>query len=227
MNGVIEYYEAPPPDYKEVFCAGLICRVPIPFVLGKPQNRILLDYQDIKNPANCNYRLENTDLSDYDPRKDKPLRHLNLDADSFLLANGYKFRPCVILSDPIKSEFRAPGDQGFLVVPLYSVHDPAGAYKDYIDREMVMRAQAYQFNNIFYMPESSPFDIRESFARVDRIEFVKLEHFSPKPVKLTAKAIDLLRQWAWYYQGCPILDNSLEEYMAKARTELDARLGAS
>jgi hypothetical protein len=225
MNGVIEYYEAPPHDYREDFFAGLICRAPIPYVLGRSQHRIILESLDTKNPANCTYRLENTDLSDYDPRNDRPLRHLNLDTDSFLLSIGFKFRHCIILSDPIISEFKAPGDQGFLVVPMYSVHDPAGAYKDYIDREMVMRAQAYQFNNVFYMPESYSFDIRESFARVDRIEFAKFEHISPKPVKLTAKAIDLLRQWAWYYQGCPILDNSLIEYMAKARAEIETRLG--
>jgi hypothetical protein len=226
MNGVIEYYETPPHNYREVLYAGLICRVPIRFVLGDPQSRILLDYCDVQNPGNCNYRLENTDLSDFDPSKDKPLRHLGLDADSFLLSNGYKFRYSIILSDPLTNEYKAPGDQGFLVVPLYSIHDPAGNFKSYIDREMVMRAQAYQINNIFYMPESPPFNIRESFARLDRIEFVKFEHISPKPVRLTPKAIDLLRQWAWFYQGCPLLDNSLIEYMEKAKAEIELRLGA-
>jgi hypothetical protein len=225
MNGVIEYYEALHHDDREDFYAGLICRVPIPFVLGYPQKRIILDHKDQNNPANCNYRLENTDLSDFNPRDDQSLRHLNLDSDSFLLSNGYKYRHCVILSDPLTSEFRTPGDQGFLVVPMYSTHDPAGVYKNYIDREMVIRAQAYQLNNVFYMPESSPFDIHESFARVDRIEFAKIEHIFPKSVKLTAKAIDLLRQWAWYYQGCPILDSSLEEYRSKAIANIEDRLG--
>ena len=178
MIGIIDYYEKPPDDYRESYYPGLFCRAPVPYFLDQNPHRIKVDFFDPANPNNANYKFERTDFSAYDPRNDPPLRHLGLDTDGFLLSVGYKFRPCIILSDPLSVEpYSSPGDQGFLVVPLYSIHDPAGNFKTYINREMVLHAQAYQLNNVFYLPSSDEFDIHESFARVDRIEFAKLEHF--------------------------------------------------
>jgi hypothetical protein len=78
-------------------------------------------------------------------------------------------------------------------------------------------------NHVFYLPKSDEFDVRESFARVDRIEFVNIELLSPTPVKLTRVATDLLRQWSWPYQGFPFLDKPLVEYVSAAKSALDAQ----
>jgi len=228
MIGVIDFYERPPDNYRDSFYAGLICRAPIPFYLDEQPHRIQLDYFDPGKPGNSNYKFERTDFSDFDPSNDPPLRHSGLERDDFLLSVGYKLRHCIILSDPLSSNpIPAPGTQGFLVAPMYSIYDQSGNYRTYINREMVLRAQAYQLNNVFYLPKSDKFDIQESFARIDRIEFVRIEHLFPKPIKLTEKATDLLRQWSWFYQGMPIVDPSLEEYIKRTKEELDKRLGGN
>jgi hypothetical protein len=228
MNGVIDYYERPPRDYRENLAPGLLCTAAIPWALEIHPNRIRVDFLDPKNPANANYVFETTDLSGYDPANDKPLRHLALDSENFILAIPYKFRPCILLSEPRPEElYPIPGNQGFLVVPLFSILNANDEYHSQINRETVLRAQAYQLSNIFYLPASDEFDVQESFARLDKIEFVRVEHLFPKPTQLTPTANDLLRQWAWFYQGCPILDPALEVYMDKAKEELDKRLGGA
>lgn len=228
MIGVIEFYQLPPKNYRELLSPGFICRAPISFTLNNPHDRIKLDYFDPNKPSNCNYLFEKTDLSDFDPLTDPSLRQIGIPSDEFILAVGYKNRPCVLVSDPISdSSYPPPKYQGFIVAPLYSINDAAGNYKPHITYDMVLRAQAYQFNNLFYFPESKEFGVEESFVRLDRMQFVRLEHICSMPVSLTEKAIDLLRQWSWFYQGCPIFDPALEEYIKKAKAELDTRLGKS
>jgi len=228
MIGVIDFYEHPPKDYRDALFSGLICRAPIPFTLNEHPDRLRLDYYNPGKPSNCNYTLERTDPSSFDPTTDPSLRQLGYPSDEFILAVGCKFRPCVLISDPVSDTlYPPPNYQGFIVVPLYTIHDAAGNYKPRITYDMVLRAQAYQLNNLFYLPESKEFDLEESFARLDRMQFVRLEHVHPKPVMLTEKATDLLRQWVWYYHGCPILDGALEDYIEKAKANLDSRLGST
>lgn len=226
MKGVIDYYQRPPDNYRKIITAGLFCIAPIQFVLDKEPSRLRLDYYDPAKPHNVNYTLEETDIPNFDPISDPSIRNLGLPSDNFLLAVGYKLRFCIIVSDPLSNApYPSPIDQGFIVIPLYSVHDPAGNYKTYISRDITLLAQAYQLNNTFYLPESEEHGVKESFARLDRIQFVRSDHLIPKPIMLTEKAIDLLRQWIGYYHGIPILDPALEEYMRRAKDQIDKRLG--
>ena len=229
MNGVVDYYEKVQDKQRDALFAGLICWTYIPFALqGKKANRLRLDYEDDKNPANNNYFIDEIDLNSYDPTKEQSLRHIGLKTDEFGLVIGYKRRKCILLSDPIAEEsYPIPGVQGFSVVPLYSVHDENGDYRHSINRETVLRAQAYQCNHIFYLPDSTEFDAHESFARLDRIEFANLEIIFPTNVKLTKTALDLLRQWTWHYQGFPFLDKPLVDYMQMAKDKLNNSLGGS
>ena len=139
MNGVIEYYEKPPADYRTSLSAGLFCRVPIPFALeAKLANRIRLDWEDKENPANSQYLIDRIDLTSYDPTKEKSLRLIGLKQDEFALALPYKYRSCILLSDPLtEGDYPAPGNQGFLVVPLYSVRKDNGDYQYSINHETI------------------------------------------------------------------------------------------
>mgnify|MGYP001618173067 CR=1 FL=1 len=108
-----------------------------------------------------------------------------------------------------------------------TLHDAAGNYKPHITYEIVLRAQAYQLSNVFYLPSSDPHGIRECFARFDRMQFVRVEHLFPKPVRLTEKGTDILRQWSWNFLGLSVvLDPALEEFRRKAAEELTKRLGS-
>jgi hypothetical protein len=229
VNGAIEYYEKPPADYRTSLSAGLFCRVPIPFALeAKLANRLRLDWEDQENPANSQYLIDRIDLTSYDPTQEKSLRLIGLKQDEFALALPYKYRICILLSDPlIEGDYPAPGNQGFSVVPLYSIRDDNGDYQNSINRETVLRAQGYQINHVFYLPESNEFGIHESFARLDRVAFATIPIIFPKPIKLTSVAIALLRQWSWHYQGFPFLDKPLTDFMDAQRIVLDAMFKAN
>ena len=121
----------------------------------------------------------------------------------------------------------SPGENGFLVTPLYTTTNEAGDLKDYIDREMILRAQAYQFENVFYLPESKEFDMKESFARLDRMVFVNANTIRPKPICLSDDALELLREWTWKCFGFPLegLNPALDKFIEKAAKDLENRLG--
>jgi hypothetical protein len=226
VNGVIDYYEKPPADYKTSLSAGLFCRVPISFALeAKAALRFRMDWEDKQNPANSQYLIDRIDLTSFDPTQDKSMRPIGLKQDEFALAIPHKNRPCILLSDSLtEGNFPAPGKQGFLVVPLYSVRDENGDYQNSINRETVLRAQAYQLNHVFYLPKSDEFGIHESFARLDRVAFASIPVIFPTPTKLTSIATALLRQWSWHYQGFPFLDKPLVDFMEAQKATLDERL---
>ncbi len=226
MIGVVEYYEPPPHDYREAYLPGQICRAPIPFTLTERPTRLRLDYHDEATPQNSTFTLERTDLSTFSPADDPRLRFLNLTADNFLLSAACKFRHIAIISDPITDpSHNVAGYSGFIVAPLYTLHDPAGNYKRYITYEIVLRAQAYQLKNVFYLPASDEHGLKESFARLDRIQFVRSDHLFPKPVRLTEKATDLLRQWTWNFLGLSVvLDPALEQFIRAAAQDIDRKL---
>lgn len=226
MNGAIEFYSAPPADYRKELRPGAICRAPIPFLLTDSPNRIVLTAHDVANPLDSWYTLESTDLENFDPARDKPLRHLRMNQDQFLLAVPSKLRPCILLSDPLV----APDSQdvGFSVVPLYSVRDAAGNYRPQYTFETVLKAQAYQIPNLFYLPEDADFSMHETVARLERIQFVREPHLLPRPAVLTDRALDLLRQWTANYFGMDVcLSGALQQYMEVAAKELRTRLGGT
>jgi hypothetical protein len=224
--GVIDYYQQPPRDYRINLGPGQICHASVPFVLDVKPHRLRLDYHDYEKPGNSNYILERTCFENFYPQDDSSLRHLGLESDEFLLAYGCKRRPVILLSDFLSREDSdASLYSGFSVVPCYTIHDPAGNYKQHVTFELVLQAQAYQLKNVFYLPESDEFGLQTSFARLDRLQFVRSEHLFPNPVVLTDKALDLLRQWAWNYFGLPtILDPALETFIEKAKKELERRI---
>ena len=230
MNGIIDFYETAPRDYRTSLPSGLICRAPIPFRLGTHADRLFLRYiNHDDDPQSAEFQLETTDLRNYNPRNDLPFRHLKMTSDEFLLSVGYKYRPCVIVSEPIpNNHYNSPGDLGLNVIPLYGTRDDAGNYKAYIDYEMILRAQAYQLGNVFFLPELNDHDIKELFARLDRICFIRVELLQPKPVMLTERALELLREWNWRCLGFPLegfeLDPALNKFIEEASNRLDERL---
>ena len=95
--GIINFEKAPT-SYREVLAPGHICRAPISFSHIQPVNEVRLRWLNKDKPPQSEYEFASTDLANYQPKTD--LRHLGLDSDSFLVAVPYKFRPCILVSDP-------------------------------------------------------------------------------------------------------------------------------
>jgi hypothetical protein len=227
MIGVINFYEWASKNYRVTYPSGLICRAPIPFRLGTTADRLILTNLDPTNTKGGEFLFTPTNLTNYNPREDTPLRHLGLTSDEFLLSIGYKYRHCTIISEPICStSIKSPGEPGFIVTPLYTIKKDDGDYKDDIDYEMVLRAQAYQIDNVFYLPGSTEYGLQESFARIDRMCFINKALLQPKPITLSARALDLLREWTWRCFGFPLegLDPALDKFIEEASKTIDERL---
>ena len=225
MIDVIEYYSKPSKTYRSEYAPGQFFWAPIPFIPDVSPKRLRLDYLDPDKSSNTSFTLERTDFKHQAYEQDQPLRHLGLSRDDVLIANPFKKRPVIILSDNL----RRPDDivqqySGYMVVPCYSLHDESGNYKRWLNRDVILRAKGYQYPNIFYLPTSSELDIPESFARLDRVQFVRIEHLEHRPCILTSDAIGLLREWFFHYLGCPLLNPALEEYIKITSIKLSSIL---
>jgi hypothetical protein len=219
VQGVIEYFEEAPKDYRNNLCSGLLCFAPICFKHIVPANLIESTYVDPVTPLNSQYKFARFNLSqDFPPNSD--LRHLGLKADEFLLAMGYKFRTCIIASKEIP--IPELGDTGFQLVPIYSLFDRGEYLKKQYTKQMVQEAMAYKIPELFYIPSNEEFGIQQSLASLVYMQFVPCKLIRPKPVKLTNEAINLLKQWIWHLFDCPILDPALEEYIKDAEKALNA-----
>jgi hypothetical protein len=225
--GVIEYYVRPAADYRTSFHPGQIYWAPIPFVLKRDPDRLRLESAHPDNPYNASFTIERTDILSHAPGTDPPLRNYGIASDEIFIANPYKKRPAVLLSEPLPRQTdEAQQYDGYLVAPLYSLHDEAGNYKRWATREMAQRAMANQYPNLFYMPPSSELAIPESVARIDRLQFVRLEHLAPRPAALTPDATGLLREWSYHYLGCPLLNAALEQYIMTAARKIQDEFGS-
>jgi len=221
MIGVIDYYVRPAAGYRDTYEPGQFFYAPIPFVPSERPNRLKLDYFDPENPRNASFTLSRTDYSKVPYETDSSLRHLGLSRDEILVAIPVKKRPTILLSEHLtRPTDRVQRYSGYVVAPCYSLHDEAGNYKNWLTKEIILRAKAYQYKNIFYLPESRDHSLPEMFARFDRIQFIRTEHLEPIPVSLSDEATALIREWFYHFFGCPLFNPALEEYISTAADKL-------
>lgn len=221
MIGVIEYYSQLSKDYRSSYAPGQLFWAPISFVLDEFPNRLKLDYFDPAKPHNANFTLDRTDFRQAPYEQDQSLRHLGLSQSDVLIANPFKKRPVVVLSDHLtRPDDAVQQYTGYMVSPCYSLHDDSGNYKQWLNRDIILRAKAYQYPNIFYLPASAEFTLPESFVRLDRVQFVRIEHLEARPAMLSSDATGLLREWFYHYLGCPLLNPALEKFIEATAAKL-------
>lgn len=227
MIGAVEYYAQPPADYRTNYAPGQLFWAPIPFVPDLLPNRLRLDFFDPANPHNANFTIERTDFGQVPYEKDPSLRHLGLAQSEVLIANPYKKRSVVVLSDHLtRPDDAVQQYTGYMVAPSYSLHDEAGNYRQWLNRDIILRARAYQYPNIFYLPESTELALPEAFVRLDRVQFARIEHLEHRPAMLTSDATGLLREWFYHYLGCPLLNPALEKFIETTASKLTKILPA-
>jgi hypothetical protein len=201
MLGEIEYYQSHNNKDRRISCPGQLAYAPIPFMLHDPISLIRQDYYDPSNPNNSNYFFEKvkiTKLRDMAHNSSLPrLNAIHNNNDEFGILNLHKFRPVVLISEEIhfwKDEQRDNG-KGHIVAPLYTTKDENG-YK--FSQMFLLNVQAYKYPNLFYLPESNQFNVRESIMRFDRLTVLSsilLEHC---PTSLTDDAMYCVTHWLQY-----------------------------
>ena len=220
MIGEIEFYQDPPKNYRQLREIGHFFLAPVSFSLdGSQLPRLKLDYNDQEHPENSSYTVDVIDVKRFDPRTDKPIYRLGLSSDDLVLTIPHKTRPVIIISDatPDWKVYKGERRDYYWVAPVYSVKDQAGAYK--FSEEFLLRTQAYEYPNLFYLPESNEHDVHESLVRFDRAFFTHESFLTPQPKQLSEEATMSVSKWFQFFAGAE-LDELLYTYRELALQEL-------
>lgn len=214
MIGIIDYYQAPPRDYRKRHDVGQFFLAPVPFQLHGKILHLRAHYVSREKPEESEYTIEATEFDAFDPTGQTPIYELKLPSDAFVIPNPHKLRPVIILSEAIPdwADYQRKREDYYLVAPLYSAKDTAGNYK--YSEAFLHRIQAYEYPNLFYLPESDEFGVHESIVRLDRVLFTHADFLRPQPTQLTDDAIFCLTRWLHHFVGA-----ELEEVLKLYRDE--------
>lgn len=220
MIGEITFYRHPGRDYRKECKPGQFFWAPVPFLLTGSVPRLRLDYYDPKKPYNSSYTIEEIDIQGFRPEDADPIYELKLASDEFVLCVTHKFRPVIVVSQEVLPwrDFQRSYDECCIVVPLYSTKDVAGDFR--FSKGFLLRAQAYQYPTLLYLPEDSESGVPESLARLDRVAVIHRDLLRPRPVSLTDDALYCLTRWFHYYLGAE-LDEILDFYRQAALEQLE------
>lgn len=154
------------------------------------------------------------ELMDYDPKDErknrytilknppenvtfnhKPVQELGLEHDEEFLVIKAKRRKFIILSSaPIPSEITRNRlhEKGAACVPLYS-------FQDSDTPEFCSRVKKLEYPWWVYMPDMKSHNIKEGFARLERLQVISEYIMEPTQTALTDDALFLVSEWLRYY----------------------------
>lgn len=221
MIGEIKYYQAPEKDYRNRFKRGYFYFAPVLFTLGSSLPYLRIDFKDESNPTNTSYTIQIDDSRNLERNTHEPIKQLGLSSDELATIIGCKFRPVIIISPEIPMINSKGTNKCFLVIPLYSTQNEAGVYK--YEEGFILRTQAYQYPNLFFLPEDKQFGVKESIARFDKASIIPSTLLNPLPNRLTDDAFFCLFQWFSYLIGGP-LDEIIANYRDSAMKKLPTSL---
>ncbi|MHB8089208.1 MAG: hypothetical protein ACYDH2_13260 [Anaerolineaceae bacterium] len=214
MIGQIEYYEQAARDYRTSFKKGQICYAPVPYYLNGMVIHCSIEYLKSKNPGNYSLITQASSLMELDKGSLPDITELGYDRDTFLPLLPHKFRPVILITDPIPNLKINSKEYGalFVVVPMYSICDDK--LSESLSDRFLLNLQGYKYPSLFYLPENDQFAMKESIARFDRIMVFQSECLSPKPVQLTVDATYCLNKWLLFFLG-----GELDEIIGTYREE--------
>jgi hypothetical protein len=220
MIGVIDFFQDAPKNYRSIFGLGNIFQAPVPFSWGSRIPYLKFNVPG-KSSSECLYSIETENIIDFNPANNEPIYELNLSSDEFVVCLAHKFRPVIVISPiiPIRHNSFTNTENCFLVLPIYSTKLVNGAYKNGITEEFILKTQAYQYSNIFYLPEDTKYGINESIVRFDKLLAINSDLLKPKPVSLTNDAYFCLMNWFYCLLGQE-LDEVILEYQESAKKNL-------
>lgn len=136
-----------------------------------------------------------------------PLKRFNLrDGEAFILATAKLHRPVVVLAaegmDLLAGPDVARAARSLLCAPIYG--------GDQFSESMRKRVRAYEFPNLFYVPESKLPIFQEGFVRLDEIQAIRRDHLRRRRhARLSSDAMAALEEWLYYYLTGRIQTDSL------------------
>ena len=188
---------------------GQICWGPVRYISSQFQTVDLSSYNPRDERLN-QYSLtthEPDDLSIFDHF---PVHELRLQSDEALLVDRAKRRPVVVMSQ--RNEYWAMGgarlsERGLVCLPMYS-------FQRDDSQEFRNRIQAQEYPWWIYLPERSSFQVREGFARIDRLQTIEELQLQPARYALTDDALWYASEWLRYF-----LTGEIDELLFEYREE--------
>lgn len=121
-----------------------------------------------------------------------PVKSLNLAIDEYPFVLVGKIRPAIILIEDTVQWAKSPSENLALCVPIFRVA------KAKFSQVFVLKTQAFQFPNKFYIPSYQGDRLEEGIARLELIQTVNRLVMSPfpdsnNPIMLTEEFFTLLR----------------------------------
>lgn len=149
-----------------------------------------------------------------------PIHSLGLESsEAAVVAKTKRDRPVVVLGGTSATDLKTRSSQFagvVMVLPIYGF--------DQFDERDRRRASAYEFSNVFYLPEHKSPSFDEGFARLDHVQAVARDKLSRhRGLKLAADALDALLEWFVRYttgrgpEDSLVLEYRREQLAALAR----------
>lgn len=170
-----------------------------------------------KNPTL--FLLDKEDTNAFQDRTHKPILDPPLQADEELVVFSAKRRPAILLSSHTETwQLRsgATRDECYLVAPVFSFHDGD-------DEIWKAKTWAFNYREIFYLPEDKTLRIDEGIVRFDRIQVVPRRWLKKRHVALTPDVLAVLTSWFQFYLT-GIADELTRELIFPHRDEVIAKI---
>jgi hypothetical protein len=231
----IDWFAAPDKGIGGEIRAGSLYWAPIPFHWQDEQVwHLRLEYESRADPAESQYRIQATNIRDYDMEVNPPLRPLKIPSDQIVIAAPYKIRPAIAITGPgeIWRDGTRQGDDVVIALPITAVRNQIGEYR--YSEPFLLKVQALTYPSLFHLPESACGRCEEGLVRFDWAHAIpacqlKPFHHDYHRMSLGHDAFWLISVWFSRYLGLPLRDDDeeiLEDYRADKRQRLDEYLGS-
>jgi len=149
-----------------------------------------------------------------------PITKPKLPSGEALIVGQAKWqRPVIVLASEGFDVFAGPGAargaDSFLCAPVYG--------GDQFSAEIRSRVRAYEYPNLFYLPESGVPLFREGLVRFDHMQAIRRSDLRRrKPARLSEDALDAMEEWLFHFlTGRLPGDSLLAEYRSEELRKLN------
>lgn len=219
MHGIIEpFYEAAPQGQPGVIQRGEIYEDQPVYVPARHGLRITkVDPMDDRN-VDFEITGRTEDIFNHPPITGPPALP---NGEAFIVSKGKLRRPVIVLAgqgfDLLAGPQVARPSDTFLCAPVYG--------GDQFSEEIRQRIRAYEYANMFYLPQSSVPRLDEGLVRFDHVQAIYRQHLRRrKSARLTEEALLAMEDWLYHYlTGRLPTDTLIAEYRSEELARLTSQ----